>query len=298
MWVTGPRTARDAPIFGRTRRSVNAVLVPPAAGWKNHVFDPSSFWSDAAVTELLYDTDAYLRDFEARVVGVEGSSVTLDRTAFYPGGGGQPPDKGALIHSGNVLAVTEARKRDGEVWHSLIGQAPRAGSRVLGHIDWARRHALMRTHTALHILSAVVWRDYRKQVTGGDMKPLAGRLDFEFEGLNLEIANAIESAINAEVAAGREIRVAILPREEAFEIPDLIRTKVNLLPEGIPFVRTVEIVGLDLQADGGTHVANTREIGPVKLVGHESKGRINKRLRIELEAEAPAAPRAPAAPAR
>lgn len=250
-----------------------------------------------AVTELLYDTDAYLRDFEARVVGVEGSSVALDRTAFYPGGGGQPPDKGALIHSGNVLAVTEARKRDGEIWHSLLGRAPSAGSRVLGHIDWTRRHQLMRTHTALHVLSAVVWRDYKKQVTGGDMKPLAGRLDFEFEGLNLEIANAIEAAINAEVAAGREIRVAVLPREEAFQIPDLIRTKVNLLPEGIPLVRTVEIVGLDLQADGGTHVANTREIGPVKLVGHESKGRINKRLRIELEAEAPARPRS-AAPAR
>jgi len=234
-------------------------------------------------TEHLYETDAYLRDFEARVIGVEGHMAALDRTAFYPGGGGQPCDKGALIYGGAVLAVTEARKREGAVWHTLIGFVPKVGSRVLGHIDWQRRYALMRTHTALHVLSAVVWRDYGKQVTGGDMKPLAGRLDFEFEGLSLEIANAVESHVNAEVAAAREVRVKILPRLEAFKIPDLIRTKVNLLPEGITMVRTVEIVGLDLQADGGTHVANTKEIGPVKLVGYESKGRINKRLRIELQ---------------
>jgi misacylated tRNA(Ala) deacylase len=140
----------------------------------------------------------------------------------------------------------------------------------------------------------VVWRDYGKQVTGGDMKPLAGRLDFEFESLDLDIANAIEKALNDEVRAAREVRVALLPREEAFRIPDLIRTKVNLLPEGIPIVRTVEIVGLDLQADGGTHVANTSEVGPVSLVGHESKGRKNKRLRIELQ-PAEAAVRGPSA---
>ncbi len=235
-----------------------------------------------AATELLYETDAYLRHFEARVAAVEGQMVSLERTAFYPGGGGQPFDKGALIHSGTVLAVTEVRRRDGVVWHTLLGPVPATGARVLGHLDWQRRYALMRTHTALHILSGVVWRDYRKQVTGGDMKPLAGRLDFEFEVLSIEIANTIERRINEEVAAARPVRVAILPREEAFRIPDLIRTKVNLLPEGIEEVRTVEIVGLDLQADGGTHVAATNEVGPLRLVGHESKGRVNKRLRIEL----------------
>jgi len=245
-------------------------------------------------THLLYETDAYLRDFEAQVVEAEGNMLALDRTTFYPGGGGQPPDKGALIHLGVVKAVVEARKRDGVVWHTILGEPPKQGAKVLGHIDWQRRYALMRTHTALHILSAVVWRDHHRQVTGGDMKPLAGRLDFEFEELTLDVANAIEAAINEEVHAAHPVRIAILPREEAFAIPDLIRTKVNLLPEGIEMVRTVEIVGLDLQADGGTHVANTAEVGLVKLVGHESKGRANKRLRIELQAnpdDSAAAPR-------
>ncbi len=247
------------------------------------------------MTELIYETDAYLRDFEARVVALEGQMVALDRTAFYPGGGGQPCDKGAIIHQGVVRAVKEARKREDVIWHAVLGNPPPLDAPVLGHIDWQRRHALMRTHTALHILSAVVFREYGKLVTGGDMKPLAGRLDFEFEHLTLEIANAIESRVNEEVAAGRAVRIATLPREEAFAIPDLIRTKINLLPERIRTVRIVEIEGLDLQADGGTHVSNTREVGPVKLVGYESKGRRNKRLRIELAPalKEPAAPEAP-----
>ena len=236
-----------------------------------------------AATELLYETDSYLRNFEARVIDQDGSSIALDRSAFYPGGGGQPCDKGALIHDGVVRAVTEVRRRDGVVWHTLVGPPPPPGGRVLGHIEWARRYALMRTHTALHMMSGVVFKDFAKQVTGGDMKPLAGRLDFEFEGLTLAIANEIERRMNEEVLAARPIRVTILPRELAFKIPDLIRTKVNLLPAGIERVRIVDIVGLDLQADGGTHVASTSEVGPVHLVGHESKGRVNKRIRIELE---------------
>jgi len=243
-------------------------------------------WNNArmsAPTEFLYETDSYLRDLEARVIAQEGQNVALDRTAFYPGGGGQPCDKGALIHGGVVLAVTEVRRDGGLAWHTVLGPPPPVGARVLGHVEWQRRYALMRTHTALHILSGVVFKDYGKQVTGGDMKPLAGRLDFEFEGLTLEIANSIERRINEEVRASRPIRVSIIPREEAFKIPDLIRTKVSLLPEGIANVRIVDIVGLDLQADGGTHVASTLEVGPVRLVGHESKGRVNKRLRIELE---------------
>ena len=251
-------------------------------------------WKNGAMTEALYESDSYLRDFEARVAASEGQSVALDRTGFYPGGGGQPCDKGALIHGGVVLAVTEVRKRDGVVWPTILGTPPLQGARVLGHVEWQRRYALMRTHTALHILSGVVFKDYGKQVTGGDMKPLAGRLDFEFEGLTLDIANSIERRINEEVLAARPIRVAILPREEALRIPDLIRTKVNLLPEGIQMIRIVDIVGLDLQADGGTHVASTSEVGRVRLVGHESKGRVNKRLRIELEPR----PEAATAPAR
>jgi misacylated tRNA(Ala) deacylase len=141
----------------------------------------------------------------------------------------------------------------------------------------------MRTHTAMHILCGVVFRDYNAQVTGGDMEPLKGRMDFEFENLSKDLVGVIEEAVNKEVAAARDVRVKILPREEAFQIPDLIRTKINLLPPGIPEVRTIEVVGLDLQADGGTHVANTREVGRMRIIDYKSKGKINKRIYVELD---------------
>jgi misacylated tRNA(Ala) deacylase len=159
------------------------------------------------------------------------------------------------------------------------------GAAVTGRIDWARRYRLMRTHTAMHILCGVVWRDYSAQVTGGNMEPLEGRMDFEFERLQKELVSEIEARINAEVAAARDVRVQILPRAEAFAIPDLIRTKINLLPEGITEVRTVEIIGLDLQADGGTHVANTREVGQIRISDYKSKGGINKRIYITLDTD-------------
>jgi misacylated tRNA(Ala) deacylase len=235
------------------------------------------------MTTLLYETDSYVRDFRAHVMAIDGRRVMLDRSAFFPTGGGQPSDKGALIHDGVVRAVTDVKRLSGEIWHSYLGPPLPEGKEVMGHIDWQRRFALMRTHTALHILSAVVWRDYGRQVTGGDMKPLAGRLDFEFESLDIDIANAIEKSVNEEVAAARAIKVSLMPREEAFRIPDLIRTKINLLPSGMEIVRVVEIVGLDTQADSGTHVANTREVGRIGLIGIENKGRKNKRLRIELQ---------------
>ena len=152
------------------------------------------------------------------------------------------------------------------------------------HVDWDRRLRLMRTHTALHALCGVVWRDYGALVTGGNMEPGSGRMDFEFERMSGELVGAIEAAVNAELLQARDVRVNVLPREEAFAIPDLIRTKVNLLPPGIEEIRTIEIVGLDLQADGGTHVANTREVGTIRVTGYESKGRINKRIRMELVA--------------
>jgi misacylated tRNA(Ala) deacylase len=161
-------------------------------------------------------------------------------------------------------------------------EPPAVGSAVRASIDWDRRHLLMRTHTALHALCGVVWRDYRAQVTGGNMEPGSGRMDFEFERMSGELVGEIEARVNAEIAAEREVRVNVLPRDEAFEIPDLIRTKVNLLPPGIEEIRTIEIVGLDLQADGGTHVANTAEVGGIRVTGYESKGRINKRIRLEL----------------
>ena len=244
------------------------------------------------MSENLCYTDAYARSTAASVMRVEppaaegsGALVVLDRTIFYPGGGGQPSDRGWLrATDGHMWTVRGARKASDDVIHELEPgvEPPAAGEHVHAEIDWDRRHALMRTHTALHTLCGVVWRDYRAQVTGGNMEPGSGRMDFEFETMSAELVGTIEERVNAELAAGRDVRVKILPRGEAFAIPDLIRTKVNLLPPGIDEIRTVEIVGLDLQADGGTHVANTREVGAIRVTGYESKGRINKRIRIEL----------------
>jgi misacylated tRNA(Ala) deacylase len=163
------------------------------------------------------------------------------------------------------------------------GEPPEVGESVRGLLDWERRYRVMRTHTAMHVLCGVIWRDYGASVTGGNMEPLRGRMDFEFESMHKELVHEIEDKINQEVQAGRAIRTAILEREEAFKIPDLIRTKINLLPEGIRKVRVVEIEGLDLQADGGTHVANTREVGPLRILDYKSKGAINKRLVVGLE---------------
>jgi misacylated tRNA(Ala) deacylase len=244
----------------------------------------------APAGEQLCYTDAYLRSVEARVISVEAGDailVVLDRTVFYPGGGGQPSDRGLVLRAsdGRSWTVRGARKVGGEIAHELEpngGDPPAAGEGLRVDIDWARRLALMRTHTALHALCGVVWRDHGALVTGGNMEPGSGRMDFEFERMSGALVDSIEASVNAELAAARDVRVAVLPRDEAFAIPDLIRTKINLLPEGIDQIRTVEIVGLDLQADGGTHVANTREVGGIRVLGYESKGRINKRIRIEL----------------
>lgn len=239
------------------------------------------------MTALLYQTDAYLREFDAEVVAVEGQAVVLDRSAFYPGGGGQPHDTGVLTWEGHApghARLVQVKKQGDEVWHMLDAAPPPIGTAVHGTLDWARRYQLMRTHSALHVLCGVVWRDYGALVTGGNMEPLKGRMDFEFETMRKELVAEIEARVNAEIDRGHPLRIAILPREEAFQIPDLIRTKINLLPPHIQEVRTVEIVGLDLQADGGTHVANTREVGQVRVVDYHSKGAINKRIYIELDA--------------
>jgi misacylated tRNA(Ala) deacylase len=237
------------------------------------------------MTELLYTYDAYLKEFTATVTAVdpENKTVLLDRTAFYPGGGGQQPDSGELVAEGNIYPVTRARKEGDQVLHVIEGDnLPPIGTAITGTINWERRYAAMRTHTAMHILCGVIWRDYGKSVTGGNMELLAGRMDFEFDELTREMITEIEEKINAEVQQGRAVQVNRFPREEAFQIPDLIRTKINLLPEGIAEVRTVEIVGLDLQADGGTHVQNTSEVGTIKITKYQSKGGANKRLYIEL----------------
>ena len=238
------------------------------------------------MTELLYPTDSYISSFNAEVVAVDRKEhgVILDRTAFYPGGGGQPADQGEIIIAGRPYQVLRARRVGDDVLHLIEGDGPLplVGNRVEAALDWDRRYALMRTHTAMHILCGVIFRDYGASVTGGDMEPLKGRMDFEFETMHKELVEEIQTAINREVLEGREVRVKILPREVAFEIPDLIRTKINLLPKGIEMVRVVEIVGLDLQADGGTHVRNTAEVGNINIPYYKSKGRINKRIYIEL----------------
>ena len=239
------------------------------------------------MTELLYQTDAYTQEFDANIVNVlpEQAAVVLDRTAFYPGGGGQPCDFGTLTVGEMVYLVDKVKKQGDDVLHFLATDKPLPpqGYAAHGILDWARRYQLMRTHTALHVLCGTVFRNYGALVTGGDMEPLKGRMDFEFESMRGDLVREIEAAVNAEVQKAREIRVKILPREQAFQIPDLIRTKINLLPEGITQVRTVEIVGLDLQADGGTHVHNTNEVGSIRVVDYKSKGAINKRLYIEVQ---------------
>ena len=235
------------------------------------------------MTELLYHQESYLKEFDATITDVVDGGVVLDRTAFYTGGGGQPSDSGTLIAAGQDYQVTGVKRADGNLVHQIAGDLPAAGATVQGVIDWDRRYLLMRTHTALHILCGVVWRDYGAMVTGGDMKPGEGRMDFEFENFSAEFVDELETKVNAEVVENRDIHAHNLTREEADQVPDLIRTKINLLPPNIQEIRTIDIKGLDLQADGGTHVANTREVGVIKIVGHESKGRINKRIRIALE---------------
>lgn len=238
------------------------------------------------MTELLFQTDSYIQEFPANVIqiDIENNAILLDRTAFYPGGGGQPADSGNLEVNDVVVPVKRARKAGSDILHFIDGnfEPPEIGQQVLGKLDWDRRYQLMRTHTAMHILCGVIFRDYGASVTGGSMEPMAGRMDFEFETMRKELVQDIETAINKEVENARPLHIDILPRAEAFQIPDLIRTKINLLPEGIKEVRVVEIDGLDLQADGGTHVKNTSEVGQIEIADYKSKGKINKRIYVRL----------------
>jgi len=230
------------------------------------------------VTELLYLTDAYLRSFTARVTEVRETGVALDRTAFYPRGGGQPHDTGTL---GEAAVVGVAKEGD-TVWHTLEGPSPSVGDEVEGTLDWDRRHALMRTHSALHVLCGVIWNEWGVPVTGGNMEPLVARMDFEFDPLPEGFGPKVEELVNAELDRGRPIDVSFLPRDEALADDALIRTKVNLIPESVREIRVIDIVGLDKQADGGTHVRSTDEVGRVRVVKTESKGKGNKRIRIEV----------------
>ena len=240
------------------------------------------------MTEQLYLTDQELRTFTATVEAVEpapdgpGGRVLLDRSAFYATGGGQPNDTGTLTWGDERAAVTDVRKEGTDVWHNLDGPLPATGSEVTGEIDWDRRHDLMRTHSAMHGLGGVIWNEHHVLCTGNNMEPLKGRIDYEFDPLPDGFAEALEAAVNAEIAANRAIEVAFLPRETAVDDEDLIRTKVNMIPESVKEVRVVDIVGLDRQADGGTHVRSTGEIGRFRVIKTESKGKGNKRIRWEL----------------
>lgn len=238
------------------------------------------------MTELVYLKDAYARELDSTVVAVdpEARAVVLDRTIFYVTGGGQPHDTGALAWDGLSAAVVDVRKRDGSVQHVVReGDAlPEVGATVTGTLDWERRHELMRTHTAMHILCGVIWNEYGTAVTGGNMEPLKGRMDFEFDPLPEGFANRVTELVNAEIAADRPIEVSVLPRDTALEDADLIRTKVNLIPDFVKDIRVIDIVGLDKQADGGTHVASTGDVGTFAITKTESKGKGNKRIRMQL----------------
>ncbi len=233
------------------------------------------------VTEQLQLEDAYLSCCEARVVGLdpEQSRVALDRSVFHATGGGQPSDTGRL----GGRRVLAARDEGGVVWHELEGELPALGALVEAEIDWERRYQLMRTHTALHILCGVIWNEYAKAVTGGNMEPLSARMDFEFDPLPEGFGARIEQRVNEEVARDRQIVVAFLDKAAAGLDPALLRTKQNLVPPHITRVRTIDIVGLDKQADGGTQVRSTSEVGRVRVVKTESKGKGNKRIRIALD---------------
>ena len=238
--------------------------------------------ADVNPTDRIFLRDAQCRAFDATVVAVDDEGrVALDATAFYATSGGQPHDTGTLSWDGGSVAVTDVRGHD-VVWHTLDRDAPAVGAAVHGGLDWERRHGLMRTHTALHILCGVIYNTWGVSVTGGNMAPLSARMDFEFDPLPEGFAAQVTELVNAEIAADRPIEISFLPRAEALADEDLIRTKVNLIPESVQEIRVVDIVGLDKQADGGTHLPSTGEVGRFEVVKTESKGKANKRLRIAV----------------
>jgi misacylated tRNA(Ala) deacylase len=235
-------------------------------------------------TEELAPKDAYLAEAEGSVLSAIDGGLVLDRTVFYARGGGQPGDVGIIRWDGGEIEVLDTVRKDGLPLHVVAEGAalPDPGTAIHGSIDWDRRYRTMRTHTALHALSGVVFRDFGAKVTGGNMEPGVARMDFELDGISVEFGQEVERKLNEELVRGYPTEVVYLARREALKDPDLIRTKVNLIPEWVDEIRVIDIVGLDRQADGGTHVASTLEVGRVRVVKTESKGKANKRMRIEL----------------
>src|ERR1022692_126190 len=234
-------------------------------------------------THRLELADQTLREWDATVLASSPDGIVLDQSAFYPGGGGQPPDHGVLLWGGVQTKIVDARKGDDLYLIPADGEAvPPPGTTVRGAVADDRRTALMRTHSGLHVLCGVVYRDYGSLVTGGNMEPFAARMDFDLPELPPGFKDAVQAACNAEIGASRRIDVRVLPRDEAFAIPDIIRTATNLVPAEVKDVRIVDIVGLDQQADGGTHVASTSQIGRIEVVKIENKGKGFRRLRIRI----------------
>jgi misacylated tRNA(Ala) deacylase len=234
-------------------------------------------------THRLELADQTLREWDAVVLDSGPDGIVLDRSAFYPGGGGQPPDEGVLLWGGVQTRIAGARKGDELYLIPADGEPlPPAGTSVRGALEDDRRTALMRTHSGLHVLCGVVFRDYGALVTGGNMEPLTARMDFDLPELPEGFRDSVEAACNSEISADRRISVRVLPRAEAFELPDIIRTATNLVPEDVADVRIIDIVGLDQQADGGTHVASTKHIGRIEVAKIENKGRGFRRLRIRI----------------
>ncbi len=234
------------------------------------------------MTERLYLRDADLRSFDAVVTSLDDDRVELDRTAFYATSGGQPHDTGHLTWGTGAASVIDVRSDGPNVLHRLAGPVPPVGTAVHGEVDNERRRQLMRTHTAMHVLCGVIWREWHRPVTGGNMEPLEARMDFELSELPPDFAGRVEELCNAEVEADRPIQVSFMAREDAVVDRDLIRTKVNLIPDSVAEIRVVDIVGLDRQADGGTHVSSTGQVGRIEVVKTESKGKGFKRVRIRL----------------
>ena len=234
-------------------------------------------------TERLDLADATLREWEAVVLDADAEGLVLDRSAFYPGGGGQPPDHGVLLWGGVQTRIVGTRRgEDLRLVPQEGDPIPPVGTAVRGAVEDDRRTALMRTHSGLHLLSGVVFRDFGALVTGGNMEPFTARMDFNLPEVPPGFKDAVAQACALEVDADRAIEVSVLPREDAFAIPDIIRTATNLLPPNLEVVRIVDIVGLDTQADGGTHVASTRQIGGIEVVKVENKGKGFRRLRIRI----------------
>jgi misacylated tRNA(Ala) deacylase len=243
-------------------------------------------------TEELAPVDSYLSSAEGHVLDVTDEGLYLDRTVFYARGGGQPGDIGTITWDGGSIEVVDTVRREGKPFHLVADGSvlPDPGTPVEGVIDWERRYETMRTHTALHALSGVVYRDYGAKVTGGNMTPGEARMDFELDGISVEFGAEVERKLNAELVKGYPTEIVVMAREIALQDPDLIRTKVNLIPEFVTEIRVVDIKGLDRQADGGTHVRSTLEVGRIEVVKTESKGKANKRMRIRVVEAKPQQP--------